>query len=247
MSQNPPGVEPIQRSSLSGPTRVFFNAVAVVLAARLLHATGQVELACVHPAASSGAIAVILLALVHVVWRYLSSEIKRLAEKTSSSVVVEIAQVLDIVSGVIHPTASELSLRMLWLLCGVTSIVAIVLGLCPRWSPFRIQDEPPTIKSFSVFYIDKGETVTKKPGETVEVAPGATIRVEADLSPRAVSDCEWRPEERAAKVDGVCATRYTAPLREVIETLSLLAKSPCEKREAYYNLGISVTHARASQ
>ncbi len=225
---------------LPGYIQLFFNLVIGGIAAFVVR--DRFPVACVHPMASAGSQAIILLLLSHLVWRYLNPVVNDLANEIKDGKFQSVIKVFASLLDALHP--STLSNGKLWLLTIALSVVVGVPGHIPALSPFRSKGDPtPVIQTFSVRYLDE-TTLTLKPGDTVEIMANEQVLVET--LPHTDPPCAWSSARGTLQSAEGCATLYSAPFEGTCDTLVIMIQSACEKRQSYAGLHINIVQARSS-
>jgi len=225
--ENPPPTH------LSGFVRLFFNALLVLaISAGLLL---KLDLAaCVPPALDAFCIALILLILLHLTWRYMGRKLEKL--RLSLGHARFVVEHLKAFFDELHPWG--LSLRALWI--AGAAVIAMALFLRSSRSPFHLPELPPEVQGFSI-HSSGGDAQRFATGDQVEIPPGESVLVQAVID-RGSSRCRWSTENGNIQASAGCSAAYSAPLGAARDTLSVSVKSPCGTYSTSASLSIEVTH-----
>jgi hypothetical protein len=224
------------------PTLVvlFFNLVAVIIIAFILSPSVSVSLPCVSPLASASSLAVIVLMLFHLSWRYLNPVIKATSGEIKVALLAAPIELLTKLADALHPYPSRLPDAVLWTLAVALSLATVILGLSPL-SPFPPTEAPPIVRSFSVQFLERDKmTIYIKPGELFELVPSEQVLVQAETFGEAVPLCTWSAANGGLQPAAGCATLYSAPFHETYDVLDFRAQSPCRTQNACASLNIRV-------
>lgn len=222
------------------PTLVmlFFNLVAVIIIAFIL--SPSVSLPCVSPLASAPSLAVIVLMLFHLSWRYLNPVIKATGGEIKVSLLATPIELLTKLADALHPYPSRLPDAVLWTLAVALSLTTAILGLSPL-SPFLPTEEPPIVQSFSVQFLERDKmTIYIKPSDLFELVPSEQVLVQAETFGEAAPLCTWSAANGGLQPAVGCATLYSAPFHETYDVLDLQAQSPCKTQDACASINIKV-------
>lgn len=193
---------------------------------------------CIQLGASSLGLAIIVLLLFQLLWRFCDKSIYDFIEKLGNSVLKALLSVLYPVFKSIHikeiPTYHLTSLV-------IFLITAVWILLLSPLSLFPVSEEIPIIENFSIRYID-GTITTAKPGDIVEIIGGDQIRVSITTSAPTNLHCTWSSVSGNLRPNKGCSITYFAPFIEVKDTLVALVESPCETQQASVGLHIKILH-----
>jgi hypothetical protein len=216
--------------------KLFFNLVIGAILTFILD--GRVSLACVAPHVTALSLAVILLLLFHLVWRYLGPVIKESGDPIEVAGIINLPiRVLTTMIDALHP--QKLPGWILWTSAIVLFLVAGMLNLSPL-SPFRIRDTPPIIENFVVRYAD-GHTETLPTGGLVKISAYAHVLIEATVSNSDDVSCVWSTVKGTQLPARGCAMRYSPPLGANRDALGVLIQSPCAAQQTFAGLSIEIT------
>ena len=101
------------------------------------------------------------------------------------------------------------------------------------------------VESYSVRYIATGETVVLTPVEAeeqgVEISAGDSVLVTANLVGDANVRCTWYAlkGDRLNPEQG-CTARYHAPMRELVDVISIQIESECKTCEWWATVPVDV-------
>ncbi len=224
---------------LSPLVMLFFNLVVVTILAPILGPLVSASLPCVSPLASAPSLAVILLLLFHLVWRYLNPVIKASGGTVEMVWIAVPIQVLASLADALHPWI--LSDVASWVLAIVLSLATVILGISPL-SPFPPpSEETPIVQSFSVQYLERAAmTISFEPGDVVEINAGELVLVQAETLGQDGTLCTWSAANGSLRPAEGCATLYSAPFSGTHDILDILAQSPCKTQSASASLHITV-------
>lgn len=225
---------------LSPWVMLFFNLVAVIILALILGPLVSVSLPCVSPLASAPSLAVILLVLFNLFWRYLNPVIKVSGGTVKVAWVAFPIKVLASLSDALHPWI--ISNPVLWVLAIVLFLAAGLVGVGP-FSLFPVQESTPIIQDFLVHYADS-QTETFAAGDLVEIPAYTQALVEAVVSGQADVSCTWSAVKGTQLPQKRCATIYSPPFEGNQDALSVLAQSPCKTWQAFAGLHINVVQVQ---
>jgi hypothetical protein len=183
--------------------------------------------------------AVILLLLFQLLWRYLSPALKETDDAIEVGPLTVPISVLASLSNALHPWV--LSDRALWILAIILSLAFGILGLSPL-SPFPPPPErTPIVQSFSVEYLERDETTGSfKPGNVVEINAGEQVLVQAQTLGQDSVLCTWSATNGSLLSADGCATLYSAPFYGIRDVLDIQAQSPCKTQSANASLHVKV-------
>ncbi len=196
-------------------------------------------LPCIPAPISALSLALILLALFHLMWRYAHAVFMASSGEVGALGITVPMREMALLVDILHPWG--LSNAALWVLTIVLILTVAVLGLSPL-SPFPPPTEPtPVIRQFSVQFLRRGdETTSLAPGGRVELAPGEQMLVRAETLGQPGTPCRWSAARGGLEPAAGCATLYSAPLTPGQDVLNLSAQSPCGTRSACASLHISI-------
>ena len=219
---------------------LFLNLVSVIILAFILRPLVSVSLPCVSLLAGTLSLAVTLLVVLHLVWRYLNPVIKATSGEIRVASLAAPIELLTKLADALHPYPSILSDAVLWTLAVVLSLTTVILGLSPL-SPFSPTEEPPIVQSFSVQFLERDKmTIYIKPSELFELVSSEQVLVQAETFGEAVPLCTWSAANGGLQPAAECATLYSAPFHETYDVLDLRAQSPCRTQNACASLNIRV-------
>jgi hypothetical protein len=215
--------------------KLFFNLLIGVILTFIFD--GRVSLACVSPHVTASSLAVVLLLLFHLVWRYLGPVIRGFGGPIEVAGIVTLPiRALALLIDALHPR--RLPNWALWVLTTVLFLAAVILNLSPL-SPFRTRDTPPIIENFVVRYTD-GQTETFSAGRLVEVSAYTPVLIEATISDSDDVSCAWSTVKGTQQPAKGCAMRYSPPLEGNRDALSVLVQSPCAAQQTFAGLSTEV-------
>ena len=179
------------------------------------------------------------MAIFHLFWRYLDPVLKEIREPVEVGPVnVSINTIASLID-ILHPR--QLSVRTLWLLA-IILLSAGIFGLSSL-SPFRTTELSPSLQNFTVRYGD-GHTEAFFAGDLVKVQKDTNVIIEAGVADREGISCIWSTQKgNQHPVEG-CAVRYSPPLGEKQDALSVLVQSPCKTQQTFAGLAIEITQSQ---
>ncbi len=225
---------PIVKPPLSA--MLLFNLVVVIVLALILAPPVSVSLPCVSPLASAPSLAVILLLLFQLAWRYLGPAIREVSGSVEVGPIAVPIILLTSLADALHLWI--LSDLALWVLAIVLSLAVGLIGPSP-FSPFPIHESPPIIQNFLVHYADS-HTETFAAGDLIELPADTQTLVEAVVSDQADVLCDWFAVKGTQIPAKGCATIYSPPFEVNRDALSVLAQSRCKTWQAFAGLHIKV-------
>jgi hypothetical protein len=219
---------------------LFLNLVSAITLAFILRPLVSVSLPCVSLLASTPSLAVTLLVILHLIWRYLNPVIKATSGEIRVALLAAPIELLTKLADALHPYPSILPDAVLWTLAVALSLTTVILGLSPL-SPFPPTEEPPIVQSFSVQFLERDKmTIYIKPSDLFELVPSEQVLVQAETFGEAVPLCTWSAANGGLQPAAGCATLYSAPFHETYDVLDLRAQSPCRTQNACASLNIKV-------
>jgi len=189
---------------------------------------------CIQPEAHNWSLAIILVLLFHLIWRFLNQRLSPLAETVTIQGVNVAVKAIVQVFNALHPW--QLSDRTMILFTVIPSLAIGFLGLSPQ-TPFYISEGTPIVKSFSVKYPD-GTSVPLKQKNIIEIKGGEFVLIEAVLEQPNLL-CTWSAKGTLLPTKE-CSVQYSAPLGELYDTLTVKVQSACGTQQTYEGLQIKV-------
>ncbi len=234
----PPPSTPPTLPTIAQSAKLFFNLVIGVILTLVLN--GRVSLACMPPHVTASSLAVILLLLFHLVWRYIGPVLNGFngSIKVAGIITAPIRMLTSLIDA-LHPQG--LPGWALWASTIILFSVAGILNLSPL-SPFRIRDACPIIQNFVVRYAD-GHTETISAGGLVKVSAYTHVLIEAAVSDSNDVSCAWSTAKGTQRPAKGCAVRYSPPLEGNRDATSVLVQSPCAAQQTFVGLSIEVIKA----
>ena len=219
---------------------LFLNLVSVAILAFVLRPLVSVSLPCISLLAGTLSLAVTLLVILHLIWRYLNPVIKATSGEIKVALLSAPIELLTKLADALHPYPSRLPDAVLWTLAVALSLTAVFLGLSPL-SPFPPTEEPPIVQRFSVQFLERDRvTIYIEPSELFELVPSEQVLVQAETFGEAVPLCTWSAANGGLQPAEGCATLYSAPFHETYDVLDLQAQSPCKTQNACASINIKV-------
>jgi len=224
---------------LSPPVMLFFNLVVIAIPAFSLKPLTSASLPCVPPLFSASSLAVILLVLFHLAWRYFNPVFKVAGGTVTVTWIALPIKVLASLADALHPWI--LSDLVLWVSAICLFLAAVILGLTPLSPLPSPPEETVIIQSFSVEYPERAATtVSLEPGDMIEIEADELVLVKVRTLGQ-VGLCKWSAFNGSLHPAEGCSTLYSAPFDEVYDVLDVLAQSPCKTQNASASLRIEVT------
>jgi len=196
-------------------------------------------LPCIPAPASALSLALILLALFHLLWRHRHAAfITSSGELGLLGITVPIRE-LALLVDILHPW--RLSDAWLRIVAVVLALAAAILGLSPLSPVPPPPEQTPVVREFSVQFLRRGGGATAlATGGRVELAPGEQVLVRAETLGGDSALCRWSVAGGGLEPAEGCATLYSAPLAQGYDVLNVSAQSPCRTRSACASLHISI-------
>lgn len=216
---------------------VLLNIIIVIVLAAAV--TPQISIPgtrCIQPEVATWSLAIILVLLFHLTWRFLHQPLSSLIESLKIQGIQFAAKALIQVLDALHPW--QLSNRALILCTVIPSLVIGVAGSSPL-SPFYRPEGTPLITGFAVKYAD-GTPISLKQRNNIEVRRGTPVLVEAALD-RSDLACTWAALNGTVQLVQDCSILYSVPLGERYDTLTVNVQSACKTQQTYDGLQISIT------
>jgi len=226
---------PIVRLPL--PVLLFFNLVVVIILSLVLRPLVLDLFPCVPVLASAPSLAIILLTLCHLVWRYLNPVFKVSGGTVDVALVAVPIRVIASLADALHPYPQILSDTALWISAVVISLAAGILGLSPL-SPFCVQEATPIIQNFLVHR--DGLTGTYDAGDVFEIPAYTHALVEAVAAGETDVPCTWSVAQGMQSPAKGCAIVYYPPIEGDRDALSVLVQSPCRSRQTFAGLHVHI-------
>lgn len=225
-----------KRPIISLPVSLIFNLLLAVLLSLVMVRKGWTECPCVPTAVNVFFIALVVMFLLQLFWRYLGGAIKVGKGYVRNSL---LRLSLDSIFAVLD----DLHLArwrpwVLWTAAG-GALTACLFGLGPL-SPFRIGELPPVIEGFLVSRSGTAEILVN-PGESIDVPLGDSFQIKAMIRPLSGIQCEWSAGHGDfSAVDG-CTAIYVAPPDGAFDNLSIRVRSSCKTQDSIAGMAVRLT------
>jgi hypothetical protein len=199
-------------------------------------------LPCLQPWTIFLGLPVILLSLLHIVWRWRCSPPLYLDGKIELDIKfarkeLDIAPLIDALHFWTMPDWRSY----------VGAVVAVVGAVLLILLAPRPTEPTPRIESYSVRYFNSGETIyltlATAAEEGIEIVPGGSVLVTANLVDTVGVHCTWQAMQGGQlNPEPGCAAQYSAPLQEAEDVICITIESECRTRECWATVPVRIRY-----